>query len=205
MTPRSALRTAAGRLSHSRRRTGQAARALLQVIGEQVDLVEEDIAQLYDNWFIETCEDWVVPYIADLVGYRPVLDAGEPARWRRSGPRTPPDPDPAARGRQHDPVPPAQGHAGRARSAGQRRRRLAGAGGRVLHARRLDPGAQLSASGPGPNRRRAPRRVAGLAGSPFDLLGRNVDVRRVNSRNDAWAGTTSRASACSSGGSSPTR
>ncbi len=48
-------------------------RALLRVIAEQVNLVEDDIAQLYDNWFIETAEDWAVPYIADLLGYRPVL------------------------------------------------------------------------------------------------------------------------------------
>lgn len=55
---------------------------LLRVITEQVNLVEEDIAQLYDNWFIETCEDWVVPYIADLVGYRQVHEAGEPGDVR---------------------------------------------------------------------------------------------------------------------------
>lgn len=52
-------------------------RALLRVIAEQVNLVEDDIAQLYDNWFIETAEDWAVPYIADLLGYRPVLGMGE--------------------------------------------------------------------------------------------------------------------------------
>src|SRR5215207_10768596 len=57
---------------------GQPLRALLQVIARQVDVVEADIAQLYENWFIETCEDWVVPYIADLIGYRPVHEAGEP-------------------------------------------------------------------------------------------------------------------------------
>ncbi|MBE9180050.1 hypothetical protein IQ268_15880 [Oculatella sp. LEGE 06141] len=49
---------------------------LLQVITEQVNVVEADIGQLYDNWFIETCQDWVVPYIGDLVGYRPVDEAG---------------------------------------------------------------------------------------------------------------------------------
>ncbi len=53
-------------------------RALLQVIAEQVNVVEADIAQLYENWFIETCEDWVVPYIGDLIGYEPVHEAGEP-------------------------------------------------------------------------------------------------------------------------------
>src|SRR5262245_23561783 len=52
--------------------------ALLRVITEQVDVVDSDIATLYDNWFIETCEDWVVPYIGDLVGYRIVHEAGEP-------------------------------------------------------------------------------------------------------------------------------
>lgn len=52
--------------------------ALLQVIDEQVEELEHDIGQLYENWFIETCEDWVVPYIGDLVGYRPVHEAGEP-------------------------------------------------------------------------------------------------------------------------------
>ena len=50
---------------------------LLKVISEQVNLVEADIDRLYENWFIETCEDWVVPYIAELVGYRPLQEAGK--------------------------------------------------------------------------------------------------------------------------------
>jgi hypothetical protein len=57
---------------------GHPLRALLRVIAEQVDVVEDDIAQLYDNWFVETCQDWVVPYIGELVGYRPVHAAGDP-------------------------------------------------------------------------------------------------------------------------------
>ena len=57
---------------------GYPLQSLLRVITEQVNLVEEDIAQLYENWFIETCQDWVVPYIGDLIGYRPVAGAGEP-------------------------------------------------------------------------------------------------------------------------------
>ncbi len=60
---------------------GEPLKALLRVIAEQVNLVEDDIAQLYDNWFIETCEDWVVPYIGDLVGYEPVHEAGEPSAF----------------------------------------------------------------------------------------------------------------------------
>lgn len=61
---------------------GEPLKALLRVIGEQVNLVEEDIARLYDNEFIETCEDWVVPYIGELVGYQPVHEAGEPGDIR---------------------------------------------------------------------------------------------------------------------------
>jgi hypothetical protein len=57
---------------------GYPLRALLRVISEQVGVIEDDIAQLYENWFIETCADWVVPYIGDLIGYRPVHEAGEP-------------------------------------------------------------------------------------------------------------------------------
>ncbi|HEY0233207.1 MAG TPA: hypothetical protein VGC55_18310 [Dokdonella sp.] len=55
---------------------GYPLRALLRVIGEQVAVVEDDIGQLYDDWFIETCADWAVPYIGDLIGYRPVPAAG---------------------------------------------------------------------------------------------------------------------------------
>src|SRR5215211_5859583 len=57
---------------------GYPLRALLGVITEQVNIVEEDISQLYENWFIETCQDWVVPYIGDLIGYQLVHEAGEP-------------------------------------------------------------------------------------------------------------------------------
>ncbi|WP_447979273.1 hypothetical protein [Candidatus Nitrospira bockiana] len=52
---------------------GDPLRALLAVIEREVDLVEGDIARLYDNWFIETCEEWVVPYIGDLLGVRGLL------------------------------------------------------------------------------------------------------------------------------------
>jgi hypothetical protein len=52
-------------------------RSLLRVIASQAGIVEDDIRQLYDNWFIETCEDWVVPYLGALIGYAPVLDAGQ--------------------------------------------------------------------------------------------------------------------------------
>jgi hypothetical protein len=46
-------------------------RALLQVMARQANDVEADIGQLYENWFIETCQEWVVPYLGDLIGYKP--------------------------------------------------------------------------------------------------------------------------------------
>lgn len=46
-------------------------KALLIIIAEQVAALEENIEQLYDDQFIETCSEWAVSYIADLVGYRP--------------------------------------------------------------------------------------------------------------------------------------
>ena len=49
---------------------GEPLKQLLGVIAQQVAILEEDIAQLYDDQFIETCADWVVPYIGDLIGYR---------------------------------------------------------------------------------------------------------------------------------------
>lgn len=61
---------------------GYALRALLRVIDEQVDVVERDIDRLYENWFIETCDDWVVPYIGNLIGYQLMHDAGEPGDVR---------------------------------------------------------------------------------------------------------------------------
>lgn len=48
---------------------GSPLRALLALVEEQADVLQADIAQLYENWFIETCAPWVVPYIGDLVGY----------------------------------------------------------------------------------------------------------------------------------------
>jgi len=45
-------------------------KALLSVMAEQAAVLEEDLAQLYDDQFIETCAEWVVPYIGDLVGTR---------------------------------------------------------------------------------------------------------------------------------------
>lgn len=51
---------------------GEPLRALLAVIESELQLVQSDIDDLYENWFIETCADWVIPYIGDLVGNKPL-------------------------------------------------------------------------------------------------------------------------------------
>jgi hypothetical protein len=57
---------------------GRPLEALMKVIGEQASYVHADIDDLYDNWFIETCDDWVVPYLGELVGIRKGAPMGEP-------------------------------------------------------------------------------------------------------------------------------
>lgn len=43
-------------------------RAFLGAVEQSFGALHEDISRLYDNLFIDTCEDWVVPYLADLLG-----------------------------------------------------------------------------------------------------------------------------------------
>src|SRR5574341_2035101 len=56
---------------------GEPLKRLLAVVAEQVAVLEEDLAQLYDDQFIETAADWVLSYIGDLIGYR-ALNGGIP-------------------------------------------------------------------------------------------------------------------------------
>jgi len=49
---------------------GAALEALMNILGEQAALIQNELYRLYDNQFIETCEEWAVPYIGELVGYR---------------------------------------------------------------------------------------------------------------------------------------
>lgn len=46
---------------------GQPLKALIGVLAQQGRVVEKDIENLYNNIFVETCEDWAVPYIGDLL------------------------------------------------------------------------------------------------------------------------------------------
>lgn len=49
---------------------GEPLRALMAVLESEFGRLVGDINGLYDDWFIETCAEWVVPYIGDLLGVR---------------------------------------------------------------------------------------------------------------------------------------
>jgi hypothetical protein len=63
---------------------GEPLRALLGVLEREHQLVEGDIEHLYDNWFIETCDEWVVSYIGDLLGVSGLL-ASQPGAFTQRG------------------------------------------------------------------------------------------------------------------------
>jgi hypothetical protein len=54
--------------------TGGELKALLGLINQSADAVREDVRQLWDDYFIETSQRWVVPYIGDLIGNIPLID-----------------------------------------------------------------------------------------------------------------------------------
>jgi hypothetical protein len=51
--------------------------ALLRVMAATGDVVDADLDLLADDWYIETCEEWLVPYIGDLVGTAGLHDLGD--------------------------------------------------------------------------------------------------------------------------------
>ncbi len=55
-------------------RIDQPLKALLSVVADTIQVLEEDLAQLYDDQFIETCQEWAIPYIGDLVSYQTAHD-----------------------------------------------------------------------------------------------------------------------------------
>lgn len=162
---------------------GYPLRALLRVLAEQVNVIEDDIAQLYDNWFIETCEDWVVPYLGSLIGYQPVAATGEASA--RLTPRA------EARERIVIARREVAGTIGFRRRKGTLRvlEALAGAvAGWPAHAvefyRRLSVAQNLNHQHLKRGQFADIRDGAALdrMEGPFDRMGHTVDVRRVNSR-----------------------
>lgn len=49
---------------------GEPLRAILETLQIPFDRIRDGIDDLYEAWFIETCDDWMVPYIGELVGVR---------------------------------------------------------------------------------------------------------------------------------------
>lgn len=166
-------------------------RALLAVIGEQIGLVRGAVEQQYDDLFVETAAPWVLPYLGDLVGHRPLPGAG---RIPQSG-----------TGGRHTAVPAPRRDV--AATVGYRRRKgtlalleelaesVAGWPARAVELSRLlahQQPVRLYGSGTAAvNERRAGRgRLADLrdgsaldlAGTPFATVARTADVRRAASR-----------------------
>ncbi|MDC7341105.1 hypothetical protein PQR15_37360 [Streptomyces lydicus] len=57
--------------------------ALLSAVAEELAVLEGDLGDLYDGWFVETCEEWLLPYVADLIGLaEPLPDLGDGVSWR---------------------------------------------------------------------------------------------------------------------------
>ena len=61
---------------------GEPLKALIAVIAGQAEILEKDICRLYENWFIETCDEWAVSYIGDLLGVRGLHPISTEARGR---------------------------------------------------------------------------------------------------------------------------
>lgn len=152
-------------------------RALLRLVNGQAELLRDDVARLYENWFIETCEDWAVPYLGELVGYTAApeavgaADASIPALGRALTPRR--DVANALRAR-------------RRRGTLQLLERLAQdvaqwPGHAVETRRRLWTTANLRGADPAAPRTASVRDAGVLArtGGPFDALPRLPDVRRI--------------------------
>lgn len=71
---------------------GEPLRALLELVSAQAELLREDLDTMWDDLFVETASEWVVPYIGDLVANTPLYevpgvgrraDVAETIHWRR--------------------------------------------------------------------------------------------------------------------------
>ena len=173
--------------------------------------MRRSLDRLWEDQSIEACEDWVIPYIAALLDTNlvPAMDAARPA----------------ARRRQHDQLPPPQGHARPGRAARRRRHRVGVPRGRVLpRARAAAPWARPGDRPPADSRRSRRRAPAAAGGGPGRAADRDAarGVRRPAQRRRRGrdglrvrrvpppprraprprarsAGTGSRSSACSCG------
>ena len=63
---------------------GEPLRALLAIIDAQLQAVQADVETTWDNWFVETAEEWLVPYLGQALGVTVARDIGAIAFSRRA-------------------------------------------------------------------------------------------------------------------------
>lgn len=64
-------------------KAGHELEQILAIVGDQAAALQRDLERMYDGWFIETCDEWLIPYIGDLLGLEPAhLATGEPGSER---------------------------------------------------------------------------------------------------------------------------
>jgi hypothetical protein len=63
---------------------GYPLRSLLEPVETELLRLREDIDGLYDNWFVETCAEWVLPYLGDLLGVEALSTSPDGAASRRA-------------------------------------------------------------------------------------------------------------------------
>ena len=144
--------------------------ALFAVMAAQSAVVEDDINQLYDDQFIETCAPWVIPYLADLIGYNSIYEVAVGGPGRRAEVAN----TIGYRQRKGTLLALEQVTAdisGRATLAAERFRRLI----TTESMRLVEPGYDATVS-------MRDGRALDLLGTAFDVTNRTIDVRRIAPR-----------------------
>ena len=59
---------------------GDVLRALVKILAEQAAVERRSIDRLWEDQFIDFCDDWAVPYLGDLVGTRMVSSLDDRGR-----------------------------------------------------------------------------------------------------------------------------
>lgn len=80
-----ALLPAVHRIADEQR--GRPLAQFLALFARELDALGQNLDQLYDDQFIETCAPWVAPYIGDLIGWRPIRADVSPALRGLNSPR----------------------------------------------------------------------------------------------------------------------
>jgi hypothetical protein len=143
---------------------------LFTVMAAQSAIVEDNINQLYDDQFIETCAPWVIPYIGDLLGYNSIYEITAASSDSRAeiantiGYRR-------RKGTLLALEQLAMDVSGRHAFVVEQFRRLI----TTQSLRHVEPGRDATVS-----LRRG--RALGLIGTPFDVANRTIDVRRIAPR-----------------------